>query len=63
MLSGQIRPDELADKGKAATRQLAKRQLTWMRGMDNLVLLDSQKVNAETMAQQIAKHIIEALDA
>ena len=63
MLSGQIRRDELADKGKAATRQLAKRQLTWMRGMDNLVLLDSQKVNAETMAQQIAKQIIEALDA
>jgi tRNA dimethylallyltransferase len=28
------RSDDLPDRGVAATRQLAKRQLTWLRGMD-----------------------------
>ena len=31
---------ELVDNGVAATRQLAKRQLTWLRGMDDTVELD-----------------------
>jgi len=57
MLSGQISRGELADKGKAATRQLAKRQLTWMRGMDELVLLDSQKNSVESMARQIFESV------
>lgn len=30
----------LREKGIAATRQLAKRQLTWLRGMDNLIQFD-----------------------
>jgi len=58
MLCGQISRAELADKGKAATRQLAKRQLTWMRGMDNLVLLDAQKNSSLSMARSI----VEAMD-
>ena len=33
MLDGQWPAGQLADKGIAATRQLAKRQLTWLRGM------------------------------
>jgi tRNA dimethylallyltransferase len=32
--------DVLKEKGIAATRQLAKRQLTWLRGMDDIVELD-----------------------
>lgn len=32
--------DELREKGIAATRQLAKRQLTWLRGMDDKVEVD-----------------------
>jgi tRNA dimethylallyltransferase len=32
-LEGEINLDELIAKGVAATRQLAKRQLTWLRGM------------------------------
>ena len=31
-LAGEIGPDEFRDKAVAATRQLAKRQLTWLRG-------------------------------
>ncbi|MCM5680244.1 tRNA (adenosine(37)-N6)-dimethylallyltransferase MiaA [Schlegelella sp. S2-27] len=33
MLDGLFPPEHLAERGVAATRQLAKRQLTWLRGM------------------------------
>ena len=33
MLDGSFPPQELAERGSAATRQLAKRQLTWLRSM------------------------------
>ena len=36
-LDGEIGLDALREKGIAATRQLAKRQLTWLRGMDDTV--------------------------
>ncbi|HYG12984.1 MAG TPA: tRNA (adenosine(37)-N6)-dimethylallyltransferase MiaA, partial [Methylophilaceae bacterium] len=39
-LDGELGPEELREKGIAATRQLAKRQLTWLRGMDDTVELD-----------------------
>jgi tRNA dimethylallyltransferase len=39
-LDGQITEAELLEKGIAATRQLAKRQLTWLRGMPDNVELD-----------------------
>lgn len=39
-LDAQITRDELRDKGVAATRQLAKRQLTWLRGMDDRIVID-----------------------
>lgn len=39
-LDGEFCMDELREKGIAATRQLAKRQLTWLRGMDDTVELD-----------------------
>jgi tRNA dimethylallyltransferase len=39
-LSGQYDLKELRDRGIFATRQLAKRQLTWLRGMDDTVELD-----------------------
>jgi len=35
-LDGDYAYSEMIDKGVAATRQLAKRQLTWLRGWDNL---------------------------
>ncbi|MDP3086857.1 MAG: tRNA (adenosine(37)-N6)-dimethylallyltransferase MiaA [Methylotenera sp.] len=39
-LAGKYDLAELHDRGIFATRQLAKRQLTWLRGMDNNVELD-----------------------
>ena len=39
-LAGQYNLAELRDRGIFATRQLAKRQLTWLRGMDDTMELD-----------------------
>ncbi len=39
-LAGDYSAAELRDRGIFATRQLAKRQLTWLRGMDDVVQLD-----------------------
>ncbi len=39
-LDGEFGRDELREKGIAATRQLAKRQLTWLRSMDDLRVFD-----------------------
>jgi len=39
-LDGEYDLAELREKGVAATRQLAKRQLTWLRGMDDIVEVD-----------------------
>ncbi len=47
-LAGEYDAAELRDRGIFATRQLAKRQLTWLRGMDDIVELDclNPKLNA-----------------
>lgn len=39
-LAGQYDISELRDRGIFATRQLAKRQLTWLRSMDDIVEID-----------------------
>ncbi len=43
----------MRDKGIAATRQLAKRQLTWLRGMDDRIVIDCLSSDATT--QVLAK--------
>lgn len=40
-LDGEITRDELREQGIAATRQLAKRQLTWLRGESHWTVVDS----------------------
>ena len=40
MLEGQMPRAELRDRGVFATRQFAKRQLTWLKSMDDLRLFD-----------------------
>lgn len=42
-LSGEIDYDEMVYRGICATRQLAKRQMTWLRGWDDVCWLDSEK--------------------
>ncbi|VAX77120.1 tRNA dimethylallyltransferase [Serratia symbiotica] len=43
-LSGRISYNEMVDRSICATRQLAKRQMTWLRGWKSLHWLDSDKV-------------------
>jgi tRNA dimethylallyltransferase len=60
-LDGEFGLPALREKGVAATRQLAKRQLTWLRGMDDLIefdcLLDdlAERVG-ETLSERLVKH-------
>ncbi|MDE9428277.1 tRNA (adenosine(37)-N6)-dimethylallyltransferase MiaA [Xenorhabdus bovienii] len=42
-LSGEISHDEMVYRGICATRQLAKRQITWLRSWDNVTWLDSDQ--------------------
>jgi tRNA dimethylallyltransferase len=50
-LDGEMPMDELRDRGIFATRQLAKRQLTWLRGMDDRITLacDAPDVEAQLL--------------
>ena len=41
-LLGKLSYDEMIERGIIATRQLAKRQITWLRGWQNLHWLDSE---------------------
>ncbi len=42
-LSGEIDYDEMVYRGICATRQLAKRQMTWLRGWEGVRWLDSDQ--------------------
>jgi tRNA dimethylallyltransferase len=52
-LRGEYDLAELRDRGIFATRQLAKRQLTWLRGMDDTIELDClhSNLNALVLAE------------
>jgi tRNA dimethylallyltransferase len=58
-LDGAYAHSLMREKGIAATRQLAKRQLTWLRHWDNAMLFDSQKTSFN---QEIIAKIREILD-
>lgn len=58
-LEGEIDAGELAAQGKAATRQLAKRQLTWLRGWEGAVALDCQAPDLpEQAATRAVAHLL-----
>lgn len=48
-LDGLVSYDEMVYRGVAATRQLAKRQLTWLRSWSDLCWLDSQSAVKENL--------------
>jgi len=48
-LAGQYDKNELRDRGIFATRQLAKRQLTWLRAMDDIVEIDCLNPNLHAL--------------
>ena len=54
-LEGEYDEQELVDKGVAATRQLAKRQLTWLRKWSDLDWLDSDNPEMVDLALKIVR--------
>ena len=48
-LAGEYDANELRDRGIFATRQLAKRQLTWLRSMDDIVTLDCLDIHLNNL--------------
>lgn len=55
-LQGEYDYKTMLDKGVAATRQLAKRQLTWLRSWDEVTYLEPQSLDLQTeLMAKIAK--------
>ena len=48
------------DKAIAATRQLAKRQFTWIRAMSNVVLIECDTLNLDQQCDLVIQHIAQA---
>lgn len=57
-LDGKSNIDEAIFRGICATRQLAKRQITWLRSWDNLTWLDSENIDEafEIMSNEITSN-------
>jgi tRNA dimethylallyltransferase len=55
-LEGEISGKELRAKGIAATRQLAKRQLTWLRAMPKLTVFDCLESRLETQVANLVQN-------
>ena len=58
-LDGEFGMDTFKEKGIAATRQLAKRQLTWLRGMDDIVELDCLDSEMHAKVRQAIERFIQ----
>ena len=57
-LEGEVDINEMREQGIAATRQLAKRQLTWLRSWPNAVVLDVLAEDFEAQAiDQVTRHL------
>lgn len=59
-LRDEIKFDELFDKILFATRQLAKRQITWLRSMQNLLILDPFEKNISDQLCQSLKNFLKS---
>lgn len=59
-ISGKISLDELREQGIAATRQLAKRQLTWLRSTEDFTEFDCL---AENVGDRVLEYIRQELEA
>ncbi|MEI6738529.1 MAG: tRNA dimethylallyltransferase, partial [Pseudomonadota bacterium] len=58
-LEGEIDTRTMREQGIAATRQLAKRQMTWLRSMSGVESFNCLDVNVdEKVAAHLGKHII-----
>ena len=59
-LEGAAPRETLEARGIAATRQLAKRQLTWLRAMDDVKFFDS---NAHDVAERVLEYVSQELSS
>jgi tRNA dimethylallyltransferase len=57
-LQGDYDAAELRDRGIFATRQLAKRQLTWLRGMDDVIELDCLQADLNSVVLEKVEQFI-----
>lgn len=55
-LDKKISYNEMVEQGKAATRQLAKRQLTWLRNM-NMIKVDDENLKQDVLYSQVCNKI------
>ncbi|MGE0560092.1 MAG: tRNA (adenosine(37)-N6)-dimethylallyltransferase MiaA [Burkholderiales bacterium] len=60
-MTGKISRDELREQGIAATRQLAKRQLTWLRAMDDVTEFDCLAENVGDLVLEYIRQELEAM--
>lgn len=61
-LDGEYDLSTLREKSIAATRQLAKRQLTWLRSMPDRVIVDCTSDNAISVVRQHVEKAVKAKD-
>ena len=59
-LSGEFSLEDARDKGIAATRQLAKRQMTWLRGWSGLHWIDSEAKDGQEKVKNRLGNYLEA---
>jgi tRNA dimethylallyltransferase len=59
-LDGAYGYDEMRDKGVFATRQLCKRQLTWLRAMPERVVVDCCAGDAREQAVAAMENVLAA---
>ncbi len=57
-LDGKIHGLEMRVQGIAATRQLAKRQLTWLRSLDDRIVIDCLATDVATQARNIVDNFV-----
>jgi tRNA dimethylallyltransferase len=53
LLRGEVSLDETVDHIAAATRRYARRQLTWLRKLNGLVIIDVQDRDPEDLAEEV----------
>ena len=62
MQDGNLPAAELRDRGIYATRQLAKRQITWLRGFSDLERIDCLRADAAARVITAARQFADEVD-
>jgi len=57
-LDGKLSYEQMIEKGIIATRQLAKRQHTWLRSEQNLVVFDSLAPNVDELVLKYLQTVL-----